>query len=1078
MNKNLRKKLITVVAASALAACTVMGLASCKKEKISYSFNTDGGVAISDVKLNKGEEYELPIPEKEGYAFEGWYTNAEFKGDPVTKIVAEEGATYYAKWAKLAVITLNLDGGSLSETTLYLKTGENVHTFMQAYTPTKSGLTFGAWFNGDKELSTGLKMPEAGLTLTAKYKVAYTAEIYLQKFDLSGYERAEDVVLYDYVGASIQSEPEMTGFKEVVKEDTVASKDALSANAAENLFRHYFDRESYTVTFDPNYPVEDTDTNGEELVTSTVLYGTEIVVPNDYVCEGYCLVGWSTSVEATEATYNAYYIDTVLYGKEGEARTADSFKPERNTALYAVWAKGYVELFGSSDNVYLLGEEGTAYLARGNVFFEGEYDADKQEVYFGNLVGKLYDNNTFSYYNDGKIFTLRNGKELDKDVTITLIDNTVTYTDNGEQSQGTFVKGEEEGCFEITYTSGALAGQEMGIKTMIVSITDEDGKTSDQAVFNIRNEEVAALDTLLRIAVNADGTLTPYYPIISFDGFGIATVTLPDSESTYYYTMDGNRFTLSSSEGGSSALDGLLTEINGVKVYVLYEETLDQSYTLPSGDVLTLDGGCEATYTVDGVTKTGNFNASQSQFGTLITYWQGSDEYKFLIREHKKEDAIVGGGTSEVTYTIESKPVTYGEYRYVQDGSVYYAPLLVLDETVEGKATLYAKKSEAIEYVKVSVGGYQLVEDYYVYTVEEEFAVEELDQNPFDLTQIKSIVFQTNASATEYSLMYWKAYTTEADVTTDYVVDYTSANGETLKLVGGFAFLKPNDGPMFVGAYFTKDGLTTILKGDESRYVELFEDKTFTLYLYAPYKANLLTENDAVNSAEYIEFDGKGKATYVKVIIPATKDTPAVTETKEGSTAATNKTTLAGETIYEFTANDFTFKYINVPDTNYIARWNETYNGEYETAEGILTLDGFGLNATFKSVNGTTSEGLYTVTAENEITFFVEEEEKIYYFDLKENRKYTIRGEEYGSYLFVENQGIEAFIDLDGYGKASIYTLKEVDGESVEDYIDANAQYEIDGEKITVRYSSGNETVEAKLSTMTVDGTEYNAVII
>ena len=88
-------------------------------------------------------------------------TVTDFTGEPVVTVVAEEGQTYYAKWAQLFAITLELAGGTLAEgSTLYLKAVANVYDFMQSYTPTKEGLTFGAWFLGEKELPKNTRMTE------------------------------------------------------------------------------------------------------------------------------------------------------------------------------------------------------------------------------------------------------------------------------------------------------------------------------------------------------------------------------------------------------------------------------------------------------------------------------------------------------------------------------------------------------------------------------------------------------------------------------------------------------------------------------------------------------------------------------------------------------------------------------------------------------------------------------------------------------------------------------------------------------------------------------------------------------
>lgn len=54
---------------------------------------TNGGRFATDAVFTAGT---LAIPIKEGYAFAGWYDNADFKGDPVINALTNK--TYYAKW--------------------------------------------------------------------------------------------------------------------------------------------------------------------------------------------------------------------------------------------------------------------------------------------------------------------------------------------------------------------------------------------------------------------------------------------------------------------------------------------------------------------------------------------------------------------------------------------------------------------------------------------------------------------------------------------------------------------------------------------------------------------------------------------------------------------------------------------------------------------------------------------------------------------------------------------------------------------------------------------------------------------
>lgn len=140
-NKTKKKSLRTFLFVLAAAGC--LGAASCAKDKITFSFAVNGGAEIAAAEVKKGEEYSLPVPTREGYEFEGWYTTEDLSGDPVEKIGdAQENLTFYAKWAKVYTVTLNLNGGTLSVTSFKAKAGTNLSGLLAAYTPVKEGYVF------------------------------------------------------------------------------------------------------------------------------------------------------------------------------------------------------------------------------------------------------------------------------------------------------------------------------------------------------------------------------------------------------------------------------------------------------------------------------------------------------------------------------------------------------------------------------------------------------------------------------------------------------------------------------------------------------------------------------------------------------------------------------------------------------------------------------------------------------------------------------------------------------------------------------------------------------------------------
>ena len=48
------------------------------------------------------------------------------------------------------------------------------------------------------------------------------------------------------------------------------------------------------------------------------------------------------------------------------------------------------------------------------------------------------------------------------------------------------------------------------------------------------------------------------------------------------------------------------------------------------------------------------------------------------------------------------------------------------------------------------------------------------------------------------------------------------------------------------------------------------------------------------------------------------------------------------------------------------------------------------------------------------------------YFDIKDNKQFTARGAEYGTYILMDNQNATGvYVKLDGYGKLSVFTISD-----------------------------------------------------
>ena len=115
---------------------------------------------------------ELPVPEKAGQIFEGWYLSADYSGEPVERIVCEAAdVVLYAKWSTPSfTIRYELGGGILYEENPTIVTAAEAFVL---FAPIREGYLFLGWFdrpeNGTRYESVGGETA-ANLTLYALWQ--------------------------------------------------------------------------------------------------------------------------------------------------------------------------------------------------------------------------------------------------------------------------------------------------------------------------------------------------------------------------------------------------------------------------------------------------------------------------------------------------------------------------------------------------------------------------------------------------------------------------------------------------------------------------------------------------------------------------------------------------------------------------------------------------------------------------------------------------------------------------------------------------------------------------------------------
>jgi M6 family metalloprotease-like protein/uncharacterized repeat protein (TIGR02543 family) len=169
---------------------------------VSYSitYNLNGGTGASNSNYTiETNTITLPIPNKTGYDFVGWYANSLFTDSAVTTIPqgSTGNKTFYAKWNTVSYsITYNLNGGTGVSNSSYTIETNNI----TLPTPSKTGYSFMGWY-ANAELtgsvittipkgSTGNKEFWAKWVEGLPYSVVTTPSITVDQVEKGAYYKA------------------------------------------------------------------------------------------------------------------------------------------------------------------------------------------------------------------------------------------------------------------------------------------------------------------------------------------------------------------------------------------------------------------------------------------------------------------------------------------------------------------------------------------------------------------------------------------------------------------------------------------------------------------------------------------------------------------------------------------------------------------------------------------------------------------------------------------------------------------------------------------------------------------------
>ena len=299
------------------------------------SFETDGGsVSISSKTVYYGRKYgELPIPEKNGYAFQGWYVYND-KSKYITEnsvVELERSHTLKADWKPMEyVVTLDPMGGTCSTEKVSL-------TYQSKYSnlpiPTKQGYDFEGWYTS---AVGGKRIFEDTLVATAANHTLYahwTNTVYTVFFDALGgtVTPTSKRVAYENAFGSLPI-PEKHGYefggwvREIGNIATKIETDSIFRECKDITLHALWTEKTVSVTFNLNDSVGDEygvdayfeGGDGNSFVANFASSYGSLPTPK---MSGFVFAGWYTSADAT-----------------GLEITSDSIvNMEVDHALYAHW---------------------------------------------------------------------------------------------------------------------------------------------------------------------------------------------------------------------------------------------------------------------------------------------------------------------------------------------------------------------------------------------------------------------------------------------------------------------------------------------------------------------------------------------------------------------------------------------------------------------------------------------------------------------------------------------------------------------------------------------------------------------
>jgi uncharacterized repeat protein (TIGR02543 family) len=290
--------------AATMPAENIVYTAEWIQNSYTISFHTNGGSTVTNITQPGDSAVNPPAdPIKEGYAFQGWYSDEELSKPYQFQTMPLENITLYAKWVEIVqykvehyLQNLSGEGYSLGET-------ENlsgaVDELVNAVPKQRNGFTLDSEAKGT--VASGNITADGSLVL----KFYYSRNSYRLTFKPAN-EEADIVLILPYEAEIVVPPISRPGYTLVGWDQPIETK----MPAADVIYSALWEQVTYTITFETN--------GGSPVDSITQAPGTPVTQPTNPIRAGYTFQGWYRDSGFT----SPYSFDVM---------------PEENLLLYAKW---------------------------------------------------------------------------------------------------------------------------------------------------------------------------------------------------------------------------------------------------------------------------------------------------------------------------------------------------------------------------------------------------------------------------------------------------------------------------------------------------------------------------------------------------------------------------------------------------------------------------------------------------------------------------------------------------------------------------------------------------------------------